>query len=74
MERLKNALESLDEMITELEDKIGIDNSNRQLSLKNQIEMMKMSRAREAKAVAVAQKVASRLDDAIGHVEQILRH
>ena len=74
MEQLKDALETLDETISDLEDKIGIDNSKRQLSLKNQIEMLKMSRTREANAMAVAQKVASRLDDAINHVENILRH
>ena len=74
MDRLKDALESLDEMISDLEDKVGIDNSKRQQNLKNQIEMLKMSRAREGKAVAMAQKVAGRLDDIIQHVENIVRH
>lgn len=74
MERLKSALEILDEAISELEDKIGIDISTRQQSYKNSIEMLKMGKAREAKVLSVAQKVASRLDDAIEHVETILRN
>ncbi len=73
MERLKSILESLDEAITELEDKIGLDISSRQQSLKNGIELLKQSRAREAKVLGVAQKVASRLDDSINHIESILR-
>lgn len=74
MDRLKDALETLDEAISDLEDKVGIDTTTRQQSLKNQIEMLKMSRAREAKAMALAQKIAARLEDAILHVETILEH
>lgn len=74
MDRLKEALESLDDVISELEDKVGLDATARKQELKNQIEMMKVSRNREANTLALAQKVASRLDDTIHHVESILRH
>lgn len=74
MQRLREALELLDEGISDLEDKIGFDSLSRSDSLKKQNELLKMSRAREASVLAVAQKVASRLDQAIEHVENILRH
>lgn len=73
MERLKYSLEELDEAISDLEDKIGLDNGARQNSLKKHMELLKQSRAREANVLAVAQKVAARLDHAIHHVEQVLR-
>lgn len=73
MERLKNSLEDLDETISELEDKIGLDNGERQNALKKQADLLKQTRTREASVLAVAQKVASRLDQAIHHVEQVLR-
>ncbi len=73
MHNLKKAMESLDDAISELEDKIGLDHSARQQMSKNSIELLKQSRTREAKVLGVAQKVASRLDDAINHVESILR-
>jgi hypothetical protein len=74
MERLKEAMEVLDEAISDLEDKIGIDNEGRQALLKKQVETVKQARAHEAQILAVAQKVATRLDQAIHHVESIMRH
>jgi chromosome segregation ATPase len=73
MERLKRTLEDLDEEISTLEDKIGFEQNERLSSLKKQSDIMKQSRSREASVLAMAQKVASRLDQAIHHVEQILR-
>lgn len=73
MESLKNALELLDEAISDLEDKIGLDASARFEAHKKHIDALKQSRSREASALAVAQKVASRLDQTIDHVEVILR-
>lgn len=73
MQRLKTALEQLDDMISVLEDKIGLDVSSRRDLLKRQDDHLKQSRAREAQIVAVAQKVAARLDATIAHVENVLR-
>jgi len=73
MKRLKTALEDLDEEISILEDRVGVDNGERQTALKKQAEMLKQSRTREAGVLAVAQKVAARLDKAIQHAEHVLR-
>ena len=74
MERLKNALEALDETIFELEHKVGLEKGDRRETAKRQNEIVKQIRAREAGFIAVTQKVAARLDQAIDHVESILRH
>ncbi len=73
MQRLKAALENLDEMITALEDKVLHDVETRRDYQKKQNEMLKVSRNREANIMAVAQKVATRLDQSITHVEHVLR-
>ena len=73
MKRLKAALEKLDETISDLEDKVGIDVLGRAESQKKLAEIMKQGRAREASLLAVAQKVALRLDQTIDHVEKILK-
>jgi len=73
MKRLKTALEDLDEEISVLQDKIGLDNGNRAENSKKQAELMKQTRTREAGVLAVAQKVAARLEKTIQHVEQVLR-
>ena len=74
VDRIKTALEALDEVISELEDKIGFDKNGRRDELKKVADSIKQSRSREAALLANAQKVASRLDQAIEHVESILRH
>lgn len=74
MQRLKQKLEELDEVLFALEDKVGIDGASRREAAKKYNELLKQIRAREAGAVAVAQKVASRLDQVINHVEAIVRH
>ncbi len=74
MQRLRTALELLDETISDLEDKVGIDADVRRESQRKQAELLRMSRSRETGVLAVAQKVASRLDQAIEHVENIVRH
>ena len=73
MRRLKAALEQLDEMISALEDRVGLDSTTRRDALKKQDEHLRQSRAREAQVMAVAQKVAARLDKTIEHVETVLR-
>lgn len=73
MKRLKTALEKLDETISDLEDKVGLDAAHRAESQKKLAEIMKQGRAREANIMAVAQKVALRLDQTIDHVEKILK-
>ena len=74
MERLKQALEDLDEAIFSLEDRLSFDAANRRETIKRQTEIFKQSRAREAEILSVAQKVAARLDHSIEHVERILQH
>ncbi len=73
MQRLKDALEALDDIISDLEDKVSHENGGRQELTKKQVETLKLSRTREANVLAMAQKVASRLDQAIQHVEHVLR-
>lgn len=74
MQRLKQKLEELDEAIFALEDKIGLDTASRRDAAKKQADTVRQSRAREADVLAIAQKVAARLDQTIDHVESILRH
>jgi len=73
MKRLKTALEDLDEEISVLQDKIGLENGTRAETIKKQSDLIKQTRAREATVLAVAQKVATRLEQTIQHVEQVLR-
>ncbi len=72
MQRLKNALEALDEALYVLDDQVGMERGTRQESFRKQMELLKQVRAREANILAVTQKVASRLDQTIAHVEGIL--
>lgn len=74
MERLKQALEELDEMIFALEDKFSFDADNRRETLRRQNEIFKQSRQRETEVLALTQKVAARLDHTIEHVERILQN
>lgn len=74
MQRLKQKLEELDEVLFALEDKVGSDTTARREASKKYNELLKQIRAREAGVMAVAQKVASRLDQTIEHVENVLRH
>jgi hypothetical protein len=73
MQRLKSALEQLDEEISLLEDKIGVSREAQQDARRRYDDMLKQSKGREAAVLAVAQKVASRLDRTIAQVEQVLR-
>ncbi len=73
MKRLKAALEKLDETISDLEDKVGVDKDVRTKAQKKQADLIKQSRSRETGVLAVAQKVALRLDQTIEHVEKILK-
>jgi len=72
MERLKQALEALDDALFALEDKVELEASNRRETLKRQNEIFKQSRQREVEILATTQKVAARLDHTIEHVERIL--
>ncbi|MDD4616553.1 MAG: hypothetical protein PHW76_05480 [Alphaproteobacteria bacterium] len=74
MERLKQALEDLDEAIFMLEDKVAFDVANRRDALRRQNEVFKQGRQREIEILATTQKVAARLDYTIEHVERILRN
>jgi hypothetical protein len=74
MQRLKEALENLDLAITNLEDQVGSDNDFRREAKKKDQELLKLSRARETGVLAMAQKLATRLDQTIDHVENIVRN
>ena len=73
MERLKQKLEALDEAIFVLEDQVGLSHTAQQELVKKQSSILKESRTREASAMAAAQKIAARLDQAIDRVERVLR-
>lgn len=73
MQRLRDSLEALDEMISKLERDVGLATAAHQAEIKKQSDLLKASRAREAAALAAAQKVAARLDLTIDHVERVLR-
>ena len=72
MERLKQALEDLDEALFALEDRLSADAANRRDTVKRQADITKQSRLREVEVIAITQKVAARLDGTIEHVERIL--
>ena len=74
MERLKQALEDLDEAIFALEDRLVLDASAHRDAAKKQADMVKQARAREAEVLAMSQKLAARIDDTIEHVERVLHH
>lgn len=73
MERLRQALEDLDEALFALEDKVGADAARQREATKRQFDVLKQSRVREVEVLAVTQKVAARLDQTIEHVERILQ-
>jgi len=73
MERLKAALEELDETITYIEEKVGVDAEKRAQSQKKIADILKQGKAREAAIMGTAQKVALRLDQTIEQVEKILK-
>ncbi|MDD3029149.1 MAG: hypothetical protein PHS57_02570 [Alphaproteobacteria bacterium] len=74
MERLKQALEALDDALFTLEDKIALDAASRRDAQKRQTDLFKQEREREVKILAATQKVAARLDHTIEHVERILQN
>jgi len=74
MERLKQALEELDEALFALEDRVALVTADRSETLKKQNEIFKKSREREVEILATTQKVAARLDHTIEHVERILHN
>lgn len=73
MQRLQSSLALLDERINELERTIEVKQDNIRQQVQQHNEALKTSRAREANALALAQKIAARLDRAIERVEHVLR-
>jgi len=69
MERLKQSLEAFDDVVFKLEDSQVAQRE----ALKKHADLLKESRSREANVLATAQKLATRLDQAIEHVERVLR-
>ena len=74
MDRLKQALEALDDDLFTLEDKVALEASTRHDAQKRQADLFKQERQREVKILAATQKVAARLDHTIEHVERILQN
>ncbi len=74
MQRLQTSLALLDERIAELERSVAASQGNIRRQTQSQIEALKTSRSREANALALAQKIAGRLDRAIERVESVLRN
>ncbi len=74
MERLKQALEELDEALFALEDRAGTAFAHHRDVLKRQNDLFQQARHREAEILAMTQKVAARLDYSIEHVERMLAH
>lgn len=75
MQRLRAALESLDDIISTLEDRVLAQKEQIRAAEETQhkyAEHAKQVRARESGLMAVSQKVAQRLDETIEHVERIL--
>jgi len=73
MQRLPTALAVLDQRLSELEGTLVARQGHFQQQLSQQSEALRHSRAREANALALAQKIAARLDHAIARVEHVLR-
>jgi hypothetical protein len=73
MQRLQSSLAMLDQRIAELEQSLEVRQDNFRQHVAKQSEALKTSRAREANALALAQKIAARLDQAIERVEHVLR-
>ncbi len=73
MQRLQSSLAMLDQRIAELEQTLEVRQDNFRQHVAKQGEALKISRVREANALALAQKIAARLDQAIERVEHVLR-
>ncbi len=73
MQRIPSALAAIDERISDLEETLAVRQDNMRHQLQQQHDALRHSRAREANAVALAQKIAARLDHAIARVEHVLR-
>jgi hypothetical protein len=73
MQRLPSALAALDQRIAELEENLLVRDDQYRDHVQRQQDALRHSRAREANALALAQKVAARLDQAIARVEHVLR-
>jgi predicted component of type VI protein secretion system len=73
MQRIPSALAALDERLNQLEETLVVRQDNIRQQVQQQQEALRHSRAREANAVSLAQKIAARLDHAIARVEHVLR-
>jgi hypothetical protein len=73
MQRIPPALAALNQRLAMLEDTLTVRHEQVQHQVQQQQEALRHSRAREANALALAQKVAARLDHAIARVECVLR-
>jgi hypothetical protein len=73
MQRLRTTLEQLYGEIERAGQSLTAQQEKQRQELAKQAEALKVSRGREANALALAQKVASKLDHAIERSERILR-
>ncbi|NBX73755.1 MAG: hypothetical protein EBZ69_08675 [Alphaproteobacteria bacterium] len=73
MHKVKTSLQELYKELENLSDTLDYRHTEQHRELAKQAEALKVSRAREANNLALAQKVANRLDHAILRVETLLR-
>lgn len=72
MKRLRSALEDLHSDLEQLSEQQKIKQREFERELAKQAEGLKVSRAREANAMALAQKIATKIDYTIERVERLL--
>ena len=73
MQRIPAALAIIDQRISNLEETLVVRQEQIRHQAQQQHDALRHSRAREANALALAQKIAARLDHAIARVEHVLR-
>lgn len=72
MKRLRSALEDLHSDLEQLGEQQKVKQTEFERELAKQAEGLKVSRAREANAMALAQKIATKIDYTIERVERLL--
>lgn len=72
MKRLRSALEDLHSDLEQLSEQQKAKQTEFERELAKQAEGLKVSRAREANAMALAQKIATKIDYTIERVERLL--
>ncbi|MCL2474399.1 MAG: hypothetical protein FWF23_05840 [Alphaproteobacteria bacterium] len=74
MQKLKKALEELDEVLFSLEDKVALEVESYIGFRRRYDDMVRTIRQKEADFAATTKSISARLDNTIEHVERILRN